>query len=75
LGGPTRSIKTPASKAIRVIEVRKPPSHEKVTAHGEYVRLKRGCLHSYCNFTSIFVTLLESWKYYQYRKFALFTCT
>jgi len=30
LGGPNRSIKTPASIAIRVIEVHNPP-HEKVT--------------------------------------------
>jgi len=35
LGGPNRSIKTPASIAIRVIEVRNPPHHGKVTAHGE----------------------------------------
>jgi len=34
LGGPNRSIKTPASIAIRVIEVRNPPHHEKVTARG-----------------------------------------
>jgi len=34
LGGPKRSIKNPASKAIRVIEVHNPPNHEKVTAHG-----------------------------------------
>jgi len=34
LGGPNRSIKTPASIAIRVTEARNPPHHEKVTAHG-----------------------------------------
>jgi len=28
------SIQTPASIDIRVIEVRNPPPHEKVTAHG-----------------------------------------
>jgi len=34
LGGPTKSIKTPARIAIRVTEVRNPSHHEKVTAHG-----------------------------------------
>jgi len=35
LGGPDRSIKPPASIAVRVIEVRNPPPpHGKVTAHG-----------------------------------------
>jgi len=36
LGRPTRSIKTPVSIAIRVIEVLNPPlpHHEKVIAHG-----------------------------------------
>jgi len=33
LGGPNRSIKTPASIAMRVIGARNPLNHGKVTAH------------------------------------------
>jgi len=36
LGGPTRSIKTPTSIAIRVNEVHNPPYHVKMAAHGGY---------------------------------------
>jgi len=41
-GGPNRSIKTPASIAIRVNEVSNHPLHEKVTARagGIYGRVK-----------------------------------